>query len=107
MTPEQIRAVQESWGHVQPMREKAAELFYYRLFELDSSLRPLFKPDRASQRAKLMVAIGMVVASLGRLEKILPTVRALGARHVHYGVKPEHFETVGKALLWTLAAGTR
>jgi len=105
MTPQHIQLVQESWQHVQPIAEKAAELFYARLFALDPSLRPLFKAEMTSQRAKLMAAIGMVVAGLTRLEKIVPTVRALGARHAAYGVQPEHFETVGEALLWTLEAG--
>jgi hemoglobin-like flavoprotein len=30
---------------------------------------------------------------------------ALGRRHVIYGVEERHYETVGAALLWTLAAG--
>lgn len=32
-------------------------------------------------------------------------VRALGARHVGYGVREEHYATVGAALLWTLEKG--
>jgi hemoglobin-like flavoprotein len=32
-------------------------------------------------------------------------LRQLGARHVDYGVLPEHYETVGQALLDTLAQG--
>ena len=31
--------------------------------------------------------------------------RALAQRHVHYGVKEEHYGTVGQALTETLAAG--
>jgi hemoglobin-like flavoprotein len=29
-------------------------------------------------------------------------VKAFGRRHVTYGVRPEHYYTVGAALLWTL-----
>jgi hemoglobin-like flavoprotein len=32
-------------------------------------------------------------------------VRQLGARHVGYGVRDEHYATVGTALLWTLEKG--
>ena len=44
----------------------------------------------------------------GHLEKrdeILPTVQALGERHAGFGVKPEHYNTVGEALIWTLEQG--
>lgn len=105
MSPQQVQLVQDSWKHVQPIADPAADLFYARLFVLDPALRALFPIDLTSQRAKLMAAIGMVVAALGRLDKILPTVRALGERHSRYGVKPADFETVGEALLWTLESG--
>lgn len=38
------------------------------------------------------------------LEPVSKTLEALGARHVAYGVVPEHYPVVGEALLTTLAA---
>src|SRR4051812_7025755 len=35
-------------------------------------------------------------------ERVVPTVEALGRRHVAYGVRPEHYDAVGSALIWTL-----
>jgi hemoglobin-like flavoprotein len=67
------------------------------------SLRSLFARDMAAQRVKLMAALGVVVGSLDRLENILPLVRQLGRRHAAYGVRPDHYATVGEALIWTLA----
>ena len=32
-------------------------------------------------------------------------MQALGRRHAGYGVRPEHYDTVGAALLWTLEQG--
>jgi hemoglobin-like flavoprotein len=32
-------------------------------------------------------------------------VQRLGARHTGYGVQPQHYQTVGAAILWTLAQG--
>jgi len=46
-----------------------------------------------------------VVKSLDRLDQIVPAVQALGRRHAGYGVRAEHYETVGAALLWTLEQG--
>jgi hemoglobin-like flavoprotein len=106
MTPRQIALVQESFRLVLPIREQAAALFYDRLFTLDPSLRPLFAgTDMGEQARKLMMAIGMVVGGLTRLDAILGEVERLAVRHVDYGVEEGHYATVGDALLWTLEAG--
>lgn len=105
MTPKQIELVQTSFKAVAGISEQAAELFYGRLFELDPSLRRLFKGDMKEQGKKLMATIGVAVSSLNNLERILPTVQKLGAGHWDYGVRDEHYDTVGAALLWTLEKG--
>jgi hemoglobin-like flavoprotein len=72
---------------------------------VDPSLRKLFKSDMAEQGSKLMAMIGTTVGGLKTPEAILPAVQALGQRHAGYSVKPEHYETVGGALVWTLERG--
>lgn len=99
LTGEQVRLVQDSFRRVAPIAETAAALFYGRLFDLDPHLERLFKGDLTEQGRKLMQMIGLAVKSLDRLEQLLPTVRTLGARHVAYGVRDEHYHTVGRALL--------
>lgn len=105
MTPEQVALVQSSWEKVVPIKEKAAELFYGKLFELDADLKPLFKGDIVEQGHKLMMMINSVVTKLDKLGEIVPAVQDLGKRHVAYGVKDAHYDAVGAALLWTLGAG--
>lgn len=105
MSPEKIRLVQESFAHVEPIATDAARMFYDRLFELDPSLRPLFTGDMEEQGKKLMDMIGVAVRGLDRLDDITPAVEQLGVRHQGYGVEPEHYDTVGEALLWTLEQG--
>jgi hemoglobin-like flavoprotein len=105
MTPDQIQLVRDSFAKVAPIAPTAADLFYNRLFELDPSLRPLFKGDIAEQGVKLMTMLATVVANLHRLGEITPAVRALAARHVSYGVTGAHYETAGAALIWTLEQG--
>lgn len=106
MTPTQITAVETSFRLVAPIAEPAAAIFYERLFALDPTLRPLFAgTDIGEQGRKLMQAIGFVVAHLRRPESLMPAVAALGARHGSYGVQPAHYDTVGQALLETLAEG--
>jgi len=105
MTPEQVVLVKGSWAQVTPIADKAAELFYGKLFELDPALKPLFKGDMVEQGAKLMKMINTAVNGLDRLDEIVPAVQQLGVRHVAYGIKDEDYDTVGAALLWTLEAG--
>ena len=102
MTPHQIALVRESFATVVPISEQAVGLFYDRLFAIDPSTRPLFQGDMKSQGAKLMAAIGAVVKSLDCIETILGDLRALARRHDRYGVREEHYASVGAALLWTL-----
>jgi hemoglobin-like flavoprotein len=105
MDTNQIRLVQDSFKSVAPIAEEAAALFYARLFELDPQLRKLFRGDIKEQGRKLMTVIGMAVRGLDNMAALVPVVENLGRRHVTYGVMPEHFDTVGAALLWTLKQG--
>lgn len=105
MTPHQIDLVQQSFAEVKPIAAAAADLFYRRLFTLDPSLRPMFKGDLTRQGQMLMSMIGAAVNGLRNLENLTPVVRQLGSRHADYGVRKEHYATVGSALIWTLDQG--
>jgi hemoglobin-like flavoprotein len=105
MTPEQIRLVKASWQQVLPIRAAAADLFYARLFEIAPDVRPLFKRDIHAQGVMLMKMLDTVVASLDRLDTLLPVAGQLARRHVGYGVQPQHYDIVGTALIWTLEQG--
>lgn len=105
MTEKEISLVQDSFGKVAPIADKAAEIFYAKLFELDPSLKSLFKSDMKDQGAKLMQMIGVAVNGLSNLEAIVPAVQELGKRHKGYNVPKESYTTVGNALIYTLGAG--
>ena len=105
MTPHQIDLVQQTFADVKPIAAAAAELFYNRLFTLEPSLRPMFKGDIRQQGQMLMSMIGAAVNGLKDLDALVPVVRSLGARHVKYGVRDQHYAIVGGALLWTLEQG--
>ena len=105
MTPKQISLVQESWQKVAPIAPKAAEIFYQTLFELDPKLKPLFKNDITEQGQKLMAMLDTAVKLLNNTEKLIPALQKLGVRHLDYGVFPQHYDTVGAALLKTLEIG--
>src|SRR5688572_27135994 len=105
MTPQDVKLVQDSFAKVAPISEKAAELFYGRLFEIAPQVRAMFPDDMTEQRKKLMATLAIVVNGLTNLEAILPAAGALAKRHVNYGAEPAHYPVVGEALLWTLEKG--
>ena len=105
MNSKQIEVVQTSFAKVVPIADVAADLFYARLFELDPSLRNLFKGDMKRQGAMLMSMLASAVRGLTDANALIPVLTTLGRRHTGYGVKDSHYETVAEALLWTLAQG--
>ncbi len=86
ITQSDIRLVQESFAKVAPIAEAVAELFYTRLFELDSSVRGMFKGDMLEQVQRLMGMIQVAVEGLDELSVLVPVVQDLGRRHHGYGV---------------------
>jgi hemoglobin-like flavoprotein len=100
-----IVLVQDSFELVRPILEPAALLFYERLFDLDPSLRSLFRGSREAQAQKLAQALAVVVKGLEQPAQLRGAVEALGRRHVGYGVRDDHYTTVGEALIWTLERG--
>lgn len=105
MAPEKIALVRSSWQQVLPIKDTAAHLFYGRLFELDPSLRSMFKGDMVEQGRKLMAIINTAVNSLDNLGPLVGAIEDMGRRHVAYGVTEAHYDTVGSALIWTLNQG--
>lgn len=105
MTDEQTQLVTESFESVKHIADTAAHLFYGRLFQQNPHLEHLFRGDMAAQGRKLMATLAVAVAAARDLEGLRHPLTALANRHVGYGAKPEHFDAVGDALLWTLAMG--
>jgi len=103
-TPTQIKLVEQSFARLAPIADIAANIFYARLFQIAPDLpETLFRQvDMAGQRKKLMQVLALAVKSLRQPEALLPVLRDLGRRHVRYGVRDEHYDTVGRALLWTV-----
>lgn len=102
MNPEQLALVKKTFERVEPIAQEVGELFYTRLFEMDPAVRQLFRSDMKRQALMLMTVIGMAVRSLDRPETVAESVRALGQRHVNYGVRTADYNTFGAALIWAL-----
>jgi hemoglobin-like flavoprotein len=99
---EQKKLVKDSFAKVEPAAEKAAELFYNRLFVIRPDLKPLFTGDMTEQGRKLMSTLQLAIAGLDDIGKLIPALKTLGARHREYGVQDADYDSVAEALLWTL-----
>ncbi|MCB1208134.1 MAG: hypothetical protein KDK97_02345 [Verrucomicrobiales bacterium] len=104
MSPDQVHLIRKSFAELSRLEHVAALVFYRRLFELDPKLRSLFTADIEEQSRKLIDMLGVLISMLERPVGLELELRAMGARHAGYGVKDEHYATVGQALLDMLAS---
>ena len=99
-----LDAVETSFDLVAPRGDELMDEFYARLFEAAPGVRALFPDDLRAQKKMLLAALVLVRTSLRDLDALVPKLRGLGARHVGYGARPEHYAVVGSALIAALAA---
>jgi truncated hemoglobin YjbI len=64
MTQKQVVLVQKSFAKVAPIADRAAVMFYDRLFEVAPQAKAMFPAEMAEQRQKLMATLGVVVNGL-------------------------------------------
>lgn len=103
MDAKQIELVQKTFEQrVKPIAEEAGEIMYLRLFEMEPSLKPLFKGDIKRQGEMLFTAIGLAVTNLNDPARVNEAATALGKRHANYGVEPGYYNVFGAALIWSL-----
>ena len=103
MTPDRRQLVIESWKTLAPNRDQVGTIFYRRLFEIDPTLRHLFKDTILHEQIrKLTSMIDLIVQWLDAPERLVPVLKQLGARHNTYGVHDEHYAKFGTALIGTL-----
>jgi len=99
-----LDALETSFDLVAPKGDELMEIFYTRLFAVAPAVQPLFAgSDMKRQQAMLLSALVLLRKSLRDLERVVPTLRNLGARHVAYGAQPEHYPVVGEVLIGAMA----
>jgi hemoglobin-like flavoprotein len=101
MNREDIERVQATWHTIEPVKRVAAELFYVKLFELDSTLKLLFSNPQTREQ-KFLQIMDATVNGLEHSDVMMSAVRELGIRHPLFGDSDERHGTVGEALFWSL-----
>lgn len=79
-------------------------IFYKSLFERMPETRALFDDNLDEQAEKLIDMMFLVVHFLDGVEALREEIVALGARHLGYGMRPEHLEAAKSAILEALGA---
>ena len=105
MNTERKRLVLESWQSLADHHDRVATAFYERLFEITPRGRALFAhTNMEAQRVKVIAMLGEIVRNLDQPDALIPSVGALGRRHVGYGVQDADYDVVREALLGAIAA---
>ena len=103
VTTMDITLVKKSWidvGKIKP--EILGDVFYTKLFYDNPELRRMFPQEMEDQNKKLIGMLNIIIERLENLDELKDEIIGMAKRHVDYGVKPEHYNMVGTALLWTL-----
>jgi methyl-accepting chemotaxis protein len=99
-----LEALETSYDLVAPRGTELMDAFYSRLFAAAPAVEPLFAgTDLRKQKGMLLRLLGLLRASLRNLDSIVPVLHDLGARHVGYGARPEHYPVVGSVLIAAMA----
>jgi hemoglobin-like flavoprotein len=99
-----LDALETSFDLVAPDGEKLVDIFYARLFAAAPAVKPLFAAtDLRRQKSMLLATLVLLRKSLRDLDRIVPALRDLGARHVAYGARAEHYPVVGAILIASMA----
>ena len=99
-----VTALETSFDLVAPRGDELMDVFYARLFEAAPAAQPLFAHvDLKKQKTMLLGALVLLRKSLRNLAPIAPKLRDMGARHVAYGARPEHYPVVATVLIASMA----
>lgn len=93
-----------SFDQVRDRSTEFTDYFYSTLFTDYPQVKPLFASTHMqSQSKKLFASLVLVVDNLTKPGVLEEALTGLGARHVKYGILPEHYPMVGGTLLKTFA----
>jgi len=102
MTSRQKQLIRETFPALREVAGPLVQLFYGRLFQIAPSVRPMFRNDIGIQARKFGDMLETLVEGLDDFDQQRPALRAMGLRHVAYGVVPANYDTLATAFLWAL-----
>ena len=99
---DEIGLIDESLRLLSDRADIVVSHFYAMLFAEAPHLRALFPAAMDVQRDRLFRALGGITRTFGEPDRLLPLLAQLGRDHRRYGVRAEHYDVFGRALVAAL-----
>lgn len=99
MNPEDIARVRRGFAKISADRWAFSVKFYDALFQIEPSLRPLFKGDLAIHGDIFVTSLGVAVGALENLNAVADRLRDDGSRIAKMGIENRHYAVAAEALL--------
>ncbi len=96
------RLIKESLALAEQESGRLVSHFYAEMFLRDPAIRNLFPAAMDTQRDRFLAVLTECVRGIDEPDFLLERLRGLGRGHRKYGVRPEHYATLGEALIATL-----
>ena len=95
------KIIKESFELIRPIAFEFVNEFYKVLFEKYPEAKPIFEnvENMEGQKRALAKSLETAVDNLENTDELVSFLKALGARHINYGVEEAHYPLVGDALL--------
>lgn len=95
-------ALKQTWAAAESLGDEVPLFFYSHLFLSHPELRSLFPVSMATQRDRLVGALGRIVSSVDELDEVVGFIEQLGRDHRRFEVIAANYNAVGASLLATL-----
>ncbi|MDJ0718372.1 MAG: globin domain-containing protein [Prochloraceae cyanobacterium] len=100
---EQIIIIENSFAPIKSKFPAFAATFYELLFQENPQIKPLFAESNSlAQYEKLIDSLLSIIDNLRDSSVLINVVKKMGKTNTSYGLLPEHYPLVGKALLKSL-----
>lgn len=94
--------LKETWALAEGLGDEVPQFFYSHLFLSHPDLRSMFPVSMATQRDRLVGALGRIVSNVDQLDEVTGFIQQLGRDHRRFEVIAAHYNAVGASLLATL-----
>jgi hemoglobin-like flavoprotein len=98
-----INNLEKSFDMIAPRGAEVVDDAYARIFAVAPALRELFPVDMTRHKRSVLAILILVRRSLRDVDRLMAKLRALGARHVAYRARPEHYDVAVAALVDAMA----
>ena len=94
--------LKRTWALAESLGDEVPLFFYSHLFLTHPELRSMFPVSMATQRDRLVGALGRIVSNVDELDEVTEFIQQLGRDHRRFEVIAAHYNHVGASLLATL-----